>query len=387
MKRILLVLFAFISLNAFSQLQVKEGSFKHVAGGIIEDKEEYTDGNDFPMALIKISTENINEQERHRLVFSGNRETQIIKRPKTGQMWIYLSAEAATFIDIKHPDYGTYKYYLPERLCDYCVYEMVLQYVNDNASNNTYISVDTEPSGADIYIDGKSYGQTPNIITDLPMGKHEIKLEKQDYNPVTKIFIIEDGEKKKFNETLVSVYYKEIDDKKDEGEVSAVEKNIPKKKDKNSSNTNFLALNAAYSVAPQTSFGFTYGQVNKFGWFVSAMSNFDFVGFDVIDKSYEEVILTENVNSTRISVTCGLIAKMGGPVYFKVGTGYGMRIKCWETAGGEYVEFPLDTYKGIEFSAGLQFNLRNVTLGFDAITTNFKTVEAKIGIGFNWNKR
>lgn len=161
MKKILLVLFTFISLNAFSQLQVKEGSFKHVAGGIIEDKEEYTDGNDFPMALIKISTENINEQERHRLVFSGNRETQIIKRPKTGQMWIYLSAEAATFIDIKHPDYGTYKYYLPERLCDYCVYEMVLQYIpiapvtsNEPAKpKKTYLIVKSDQPDARIYID------------------------------------------------------------------------------------------------------------------------------------------------------------------------------------------------------------------------------------------
>ena len=161
MKRILLVLFTFISLNAFSQLQVKEGSFKHVAGGIIEDKEEYTDGNDFPMALIKISTENINEQERLRLVFTGNRETQIIKRPKTGQMWIYLSAEAATFIDIKHPDYGTYKYYLPERLCDYCVYEMVLQYIpiapvtsNEPAKpKKTYLIVKSDQPDARIYID------------------------------------------------------------------------------------------------------------------------------------------------------------------------------------------------------------------------------------------
>ena len=207
MKKILLALFIFISLNAFSQLQVKEGSFKYVPGGVIDNKLEYTDGNDLPMALIKISTENIPEQERMRLVFVGNRATQIIKKPKTGSMWIYISAEPATFIDIRHPDYGTCKYYLPEELCDYCVYEMVLQYVNNNSSN-TYISVDSEPSGADIYIDGKHYEKTPNIITDLPMGKHEIKLEKQEYNPVTKIFIIEDGEKLKFNETLVSVYYK-----------------------------------------------------------------------------------------------------------------------------------------------------------------------------------
>ena len=92
MKKILLVIFALISLNAFSQLQVKEGSFKYLPGGVIEDKETYTDGNEMPMALIKISTENIAEQERHRLVFSGNRETQFIKKPKTGQMWVYLSA-------------------------------------------------------------------------------------------------------------------------------------------------------------------------------------------------------------------------------------------------------------------------------------------------------
>ena len=161
MKRILLVLFAFISLNAFSQLQVKEGSFKHIPGGIIEDKLEYTDGNDFPMALIKISTENINEQERQRLVFTGNRETQILKRPKTGQMWVYLSAEAATFIDIKHPDYGTFKYYLPERLCDYCVYEMVLQYIpiapattNEVAKpKKTYLIVKSDQPDARVYID------------------------------------------------------------------------------------------------------------------------------------------------------------------------------------------------------------------------------------------
>ena len=204
MKRVLLVLFAFISLNAFSQLQVKEGSFKHIPGGIIEDKLEYTDGNDFPMALIKISTENISEQERQRLVFSGNRETQFIKKPKTGQMWVYLSAEAATFIDIKHPDYGTYKYYLPDRLCDYCVYEMVLQYVN-NQPEMGFLAVSSEPTDADIYIDGKHYGKTNNVITDLVVGSHQLKLEKEGYVTLTKTFVTTKGETLKLNETLQAV--------------------------------------------------------------------------------------------------------------------------------------------------------------------------------------
>ena len=393
MKKILLALFIFISLNAFSQLQVKEGSFKYVPGGVIDNKLEYTDGNDLPMALIKISTENIPEQERMRLVFVGNRATQIIKKPKTGSMWIYISAEPATFIDIRHPDYGTYKYYLPEELCDYCVYEMVLQYVNNNSSN-TYISVDSEPSGADIYIDGKHYGKTPNIITDLPMGKHEIKLEKQEYNPVTKIFIIEDGEKLKFNETLLSVYYKASavgeEEKEVKKEVVAVEKVKPEKKvkDKSLPSTNFLTLNAAYSVAPQTSFGFTYGQINKVGWFVSAMSNFGtrFTANEWDDLIYiDEAIASGKSSNARLSFTGGMVCRLSEPVYLKVGAGYGMRVKCWELDNTWY-EYPSNTYKGLEMTAGLMFNIKGYTISADVVTTGFEYMEVKIGVGLNWKK-
>ncbi len=204
MKKVLLVLFTLISLNAFSQLQVKEGSFKYVPGGVIDNKAEYTDGNDLPMALIKISTENISEQERMRLVFVGNRATQIIKKPRTGSMWIYISAETATFIDIRHPDYGTYKYYLPEELCDYCVYEMVLQYVNDQPELG-FLAISSEPADADIYIDGKHYGKTNNVITDLAVGTHELKLEKEGYATLTKTFVTTKGETLKLNETLQAV--------------------------------------------------------------------------------------------------------------------------------------------------------------------------------------
>ena len=203
MKRILLVIFALISLNAFSQLQVKEGSFKYLPGGVIEDKETYTDGNESPMALIKISTENIPEQERMRLVFTGNRETQILKVPKTGQMWIYISAEAATFIDIKHPDYGTYKYYLPEKLCDYCKYEMVLQYVQPKTESNFGIlSVISKPAGADVYIDDMPYGKTTCIIKELAAGTYVLKLKKDNYETIVKDIEIKQGVMLKLNEEL-----------------------------------------------------------------------------------------------------------------------------------------------------------------------------------------
>ena len=188
MKRFLLIIFTLISLNAFSQLQVKEGSFRYVPGGVIEDKEEYTDGNELPMALIKISTENINEQERLRLKFSGNRVTQIIKKPRTGQMWIYISAETATFINIMHPDYGTCKYYLPEELCDYCVYEMVLQYIPIAVNNeplkpqNTYLVIKADQDDADIFIDGQFVG-TKQVSKSFDIGStHTWKIECDLYH-------------------------------------------------------------------------------------------------------------------------------------------------------------------------------------------------------------
>ena len=193
MKRILLVIFTLISLNAFSQLQVKEGSFRYVPGGVIDDKEEYTDGNDLPMALIKISTENIPEQERMRLVFVGNRATQIIKKPKTGSMWIYISAEAATFIDIRHPDYGTYKYRLPEELCDYCVYEMVLQYIpivpvtSDEAAKpkKTYLIVKSDQADARVYIDDELLN-TQEASKPVDVGTtHTWKIECNMYHSET----------------------------------------------------------------------------------------------------------------------------------------------------------------------------------------------------------
>ena len=43
----------------------------------------------------------------------------------TGEIYLYLST-AATFIEIIHPDFGKTEYWLPEDLCGFCGYEMVV---------------------------------------------------------------------------------------------------------------------------------------------------------------------------------------------------------------------------------------------------------------------
>lgn len=709
MKKFLLVLLLFLSLTSFAQMKVKENSFRKIDGFVMLDKSEHYDDNNLPMALIKISTENITAEERRRITFKGNLATYFDVRLQPSEIYLYISARVATFIEIHHPDYGKTEFVLPFDLDDFCGYEMVLQYVplvvnsnvaqrnnyltitsdqpnasiyiddqyvsdgfksleigtthtwkiecdlyhtetgtvtitdgepitiekqlrpaygfvnvtsepesdavvfinnkkvgttpyqSDKMASGTYnirvvkdmyktteqtftiadenttnavvklsanfvnLTIDTDidsdiyideqykgkgkwsgrifdgahfvevkkdkhrtisknlnlvlgkdvnieieapepitgmldissvPVKADIYINGKHYGTTPRIISDLLIGDYTMKLEKQGCASVTKNITIEENQTLAIKENLptgkevviktdksgdkiyvddnyigtspittnlsygshnlkalrdsqiavktvevktttvkdefvlafgkminitsnkkgddiyvdgkkVGTTPMEIDFSLGKHEVEVrrgklyetrtltIDKNsstsysfVPKKEplDKYlSRGVNFVTLNAAYSVAPQTSFGFTYGQVKDFGWFVSAMSNFDFTGFDVIDKSYEEVILTGETASTRISVTGGFMAKIGGPVYLKLGAGYGMIVRACETISGEYVEYTPNTYKGVDLSAGLQLNLRNITIGIDAVTTNFQMTEIKIGIGVNFN--
>ena len=84
------------------------------------------DMNDLPMALIKISTENISAEQRRKFAFRGNLATSFEVEHKPGEIYLYVSS-CATFIEIIHPDFGKTEYWLPYDLCDFCGYEMVLQ--------------------------------------------------------------------------------------------------------------------------------------------------------------------------------------------------------------------------------------------------------------------
>ncbi len=659
MKRLFLILLIFVSLDVVAQndyFKIKEGSFTHVVGAVMDDAKEHTDVDNKPMALFKISTENINDEERRKLYFTGNRVTEISDKVyKTGSVWIYITAEHSDFLEIRHPDYGVTRFYFPESLCDFCTYEMVLQYIpfssntavqqnnyltitadqpnasiyiddeyvsdgfkslaigtthtwridcelyhtesgtvtitegepimiekklrpaygfinissmpengavafindkkvgmtpykSDKMASGTYkvrvvkdmyktaeqtfvvsdenttealldmkpnfvtLTVDTDtnadiyidnqykakgrwngrisdgvhfvevkkdkhrtvskninlvlgkdenikieapepitgfldvstlPVKADIYLNGKHYGTTPRIIPNLLIGDYTLKLEKEGCAPITKNITIEENQTVAVKEQLqtgkeiviktdksgdmvyidenyvgttplttnvsygkhkvkaargsqiaTKIINVEIDNRmsanrNDKEEFVLVFGNFEPKKeplDKYlSRGINFITLNAAYSSAPQTSFGLTYGRVKRVGWYVSAMSGLDFTGFNTIDENYEEVILTGETASTRLSVMGGIIVRIGGPVYFKTGAGLGMRTRVCETISGDYVEYKPDTFKGVDLGAGLQFNLRNITFVVDAVTTNFKYSEVRLGIGVNWN--
>ena len=49
---------------------------------------------------------------------------------------------------------------------------------------NGTLDINSNPMGAAIYIDGKSYGETPNYISDILIGEHELKLSLKGHKEV-----------------------------------------------------------------------------------------------------------------------------------------------------------------------------------------------------------
>lgn len=192
MKKILLIVFALISINLFSQIEVKEGSFHKIEGYVMLDKSEHLDDNDNPMALIKITTENISAEERARFTYSGNIETYFdVQQQEDGQTYLYLSAEPATFIEIIHPDYGKTEYAFPFDLCQHCGYEMTIRRTQ---TSSIYLEIKSVPNSAKVFVNNEYYGETSLTERSLKEGGYELKLQKEGYEPIVDKITLKEGD-------------------------------------------------------------------------------------------------------------------------------------------------------------------------------------------------
>ncbi len=64
------------------------------------------------------------------------------------------------------------------------------------------VDISTQPSGANITIDGKNFGTSPNYIDTLLVGNHTIKITLDGYNEITRNITIKKGEEIKLAEKL-----------------------------------------------------------------------------------------------------------------------------------------------------------------------------------------
>lgn len=122
-----------LSLNMTAQLVVKEGSFKEVPGFVNINTEKMYDDNDKPYAVLKITTENLDDKQRHELHFQGNAATFFEVEYKVGEVWVYLSYYA-TYIRISHPDLSSTEFHFPFDMKPKCGYELTV--INKSIDND-----------------------------------------------------------------------------------------------------------------------------------------------------------------------------------------------------------------------------------------------------------
>ena len=67
------------------------------------------------------------------------------------------------------------------------------------------VSINSDPQDAKLFIDGKFAGYTPFTSSKIPPGKHEIKLEKKEYESASDFIKVKDGEPDALTVTLKPV--------------------------------------------------------------------------------------------------------------------------------------------------------------------------------------
>ena len=156
---------------------VVDNSFKQIQG-CITIPVRYDDNN-VAMAKVVIKPKNISEQDRVKLHFTGNLATYFEVEQNIGETWVYLTADAATFIKIQHPDFGTTEFWFPETLKPRQCYEMVLQYVPQKEEAELIVSGNMDNSL--VYIDGRLSGIKEAKKMSEVGATHTWKIECEGY--------------------------------------------------------------------------------------------------------------------------------------------------------------------------------------------------------------
>ena len=157
----------------------------------------------------------------------------------------------------------------------------------------------------------------------------------------------------------------------------------------------FATLNGSYGNSGIPMVGFTVGQYDKFGWFVTLMTglDFDYMGYQVVDHCKKDGYIGEILPfynpESKISAVSGMVGgilRLNDAIYAKAGVGYGMRSVAWQLWEGEYVTNDGFSAHGVDVSAGLLLDLNRFVLTIDGVTTNFHVFEGRLGLGFRFTK-
>ena len=150
----------------------------------------------------------------------------------------------------------------------------------------------------------------------------------------------------------------------------------------------FVTANAACSDLFDPSFGLSFGQVKRFGWFVSATSDFNIKGMttelECDENGYVGDIYPFYDGKARgacYTVLAGPMLRIAGPVCIQLGAGYGRYDRVWRMNDHNFVRVPYESFHGWTASAGVQLNFHRYVASVEVQTLQLKAYDLKIGIG------
>ena len=129
--------------------------------------------------------------------------------------------------------------------------------------------------------------------------------------------------------------------------------------------TTFFTLNTTYTAMPQWSFGFKVGTMRRLGWYLSAMTNFNYKGAFSSFSPNVHYILTGVSKTTYLEGQLGLVVRPHDLFSLHIGAGFGYRTLNFESDQGWH-NFPKRNYYGPTASLCVMFHVWHLALSAEA---------------------
>ena len=349
-------------------------------------------------AVLRISTQKITPEERQGFHFEcGYASFAVERQIVEGEVLVWVSPGLKT-LKIKHAQLGNVELHTANfglTIEPLHVYKIVLQgtMTLNNEVVQQYLAFQITPIDAELEVDGEiwplsSRGTARRRVNE---GTYQYKVTALDCEDVEGTVAVADSA------VMVSVTLKPVS-KKPVNQQPAAQTSQPKIEQpkveqptpqKTVGSAFFVMANAAYSLAPQASFGLTVGSVKKLGWYASLGSNFKFVKAEY-ECDYEgnisglssEYSYSGQKSTSRFGATAGMVFRIYDPLYAYAGGGYGFRNVFWQLENGSWAKCTEDSYQGIALDAGLMLHFKGFGFSLGMQTIGVKYLEAKIGVGY-----
>lgn len=325
-------------------------------------------------AVFRIVTQNIAPELREGFHFECDWGSYVVAHTlNEGEIWVWVSP-GIKILKIKHEKLGPWDLHLTQYLPkveSLFTYRIVLQGTgmgNEEAAPK-YLTFQIRPTNATLEVNGESWPVSAD-------GTAQKSIEAGTYSYLVKAPKCENEEGKVVVEGTSVVVRVNL-------------KALPMEKKKKERKGIFVTLNGSYAPF---SMGFSVGMVKRYGWFVSAMTNGSFTGMGNLPQADAQGFLDDGhlpmYNGTkatdRLSVIAGGMMRVVEPIYVRVGVGYGVRDLCWQDNQQQWYKIKGYCLQGVDVSAGVQAHLGGFVVSLEAVTTNFQTVEGKVGVGYGF---